>query len=1097
LAKVGENDRVEGTETTGQSGDCAPKSRKSVSLAKTMRPGLLAVVQRKKLFERMDQGAERGAIWVAGPPGAGKTTLVSSYIEHRRLNHLWYQVDRGDVDAATLFHYLGLAASRESSLDGSALPTISSSRGGDVAAFSQRYFRELYRRLAPPFALVFDNYQEAPLQSPLPLIINIALEEIPRSGSVIVISRTEPPRELARQRANQRIELIGWSDLRLSPKELQSMARRRGQTLSEDSSRNLHQRTQGWAAGAVLMLEHAKVMGTEAEPPGDNTPQVIFDYVAGEIFDKFEAASQAFLLSTACLSQMTPDTAEKVSGYSKAGALLANLARNDYFVSERLADGERVYQFHRLLSDFLRTRAKQVYAADEWAKLVRRSARLLAEVGQADDAISLLLDETHWEDATALIVANATETLSQGRAETLMGWLDELPSAIVAANPWVLYWQAAGRRTSAPRESRRYYERAYEGFRVAPSPDPEGMVLTCCGIIDAIVRELDDLSLLDPWIDALEELWSAHRSALPEHVERHVVRSTLMSLLLRRPGNAGFENWLENAVNLCRQNPRETLRGALQPVVALALMWTGRYPQAVDLTNTTRVETANGDFSDEAVAQLAYVDSVQQLFAGSLIGPGRLNGDRQEIERAEEPTPENRPPIHRAVSHLNAGELDEAEALLGEISTDPVSMRRLERGLYYYLQAWLSMRRDERLDAYQQVQTALGVATEIGSPAFELICRLAWAETLAACGDLRKAESQLRRANESLQTLGNPLLELMARLTTARVALDAGQQNRAIEALRHSLTVGRSYGITHLLWWRPKAMAELCALALSEDIEADYVRHLIRVRRIAPGESAMKLRSWPWPFQVFTLGKFRLLKEGATQNLVNKGSMRPLELLKVLVALGGRDVRVEHLTDILWPNIDGDYAYGSFTSALHRLRRLLEGDDAITLQDGRLSLNARYFWVDTWAIEQVFADAERNAAISISCGSMAATAERLLELYGGAFLEDESDSTCYIALREHLRGRMLRLLTKFARHCTDPAQIDAATSYYERAIDADPLCEGFYRSLMTLYAALDRRPEALDVYNRCRTILTSTLRASPSSETVALYEKLTHENSAN
>ncbi|MCZ6709085.1 MAG: AAA family ATPase, partial [Gammaproteobacteria bacterium] len=282
MARAGEKDRATGAETTGQSDDGAQKSRKSVSLAKTMRPGLLGVVHREMLFERMDQGAERGVIWVAGPPGAGKTTLVSSYIEHRRLSHLWYQVDRGDVDAATFFHYMGMAASRESSLDGSVLPATFASRGGDVVAFSQRYFRELYRCLTPPFALVFDNYQEAPLQSPLPLIINTALEEIPRSGFVVVVSRSEPPRELARLRANQRIEIIGWSDLRLSPKELQEMASRRGQTLTDEASESLHQRTQGWAAGAVLMLEHAKVTGTEADPPGDNTPQVIFDYVAGE-----------------------------------------------------------------------------------------------------------------------------------------------------------------------------------------------------------------------------------------------------------------------------------------------------------------------------------------------------------------------------------------------------------------------------------------------------------------------------------------------------------------------------------------------------------------------------------------------------------------------------------------------------------------------------------------------------------------------------------------------------------------------------------------------------------------------------------------------
>ena len=112
-----------------------------------MRPGLLSAVQRKALFDRLDQGAQRGVIWVAGPPGAGKTTLVSSYLEHRQLTHLWNQVDRGDVDAATFFHYMGLAASRVPSLDRSALPIFSASRRGDVIGFSQRYFIALREHL--------------------------------------------------------------------------------------------------------------------------------------------------------------------------------------------------------------------------------------------------------------------------------------------------------------------------------------------------------------------------------------------------------------------------------------------------------------------------------------------------------------------------------------------------------------------------------------------------------------------------------------------------------------------------------------------------------------------------------------------------------------------------------------------------------------------------------------------------------------------------------------------------------------------------------------------------------------------------------------
>ena len=1097
MTKARGDGREPSAEPAMQGGDGAERSRKSVSLAKTMRPGLLAVVQRERLFGRIDQGAERGGIWVAGPPGAGKTTLVSSYLEHRRLNHLWYQVDRGDVDAATFFHFMGLAAERSTSLDRRTLPAFPSSRGGDVATFSQHYFRELYQRLTPPFVLVFDNYQEAPLHSPLSLIVNIALEEIARRSAVIVISRSEPPRELARMRANQRIELIGWSDLRLSPKELQNMARKRGQALDDAACQSLFQRTQGWAAGAVLMLEHAKVTGTEAEPPSDNTPQVVFDYVAGEIFDKFEDTSQKFLLSTACLSQMTPDMAEKISGYSKAGPLLANLARNDYFVTEQIIDGERVYQFHRLLCAFLRSRAKQIYSVDEWANLVRRSGWLLAEVGQTDDAIALLVDEAQWHDATKLMITNAPETLAQGRAETLTGWLDELPSSIATTDPWVLYWQGASRQTTAPRESRRYYERSYEIFRSNPNPNVEGMVLACCGITCTVVHELDDLSVLDPWIDILVKLWSEYRDSLAGHVEYQVVRSVLIALLLRRPGTDACQSWLETALSLCRRNPRQSLQNALTPVTALSLIWQGHYTQATDLINAARSSVAIEACSRDALAQLNYAESAKQLITGSLIGSTELNADSRTLDGGKEPWNTNRPQIHRAIAHLNASELDEAQALLQKISTDTASMSRLARGLVRYLQAWMSMWRGDRLGALQQIQSALGIATEVGSPALEMLCRLAWADTLASCGEFRKAENQVRRAENAVRSFRNPLFELVANLTKASVALDGDRRALAVESLNEALSIGRRCGFTQSPWWRPEAMAALCAVALAEDIEVDYVRHQIRTHDLAPVDSAMDLQSWPWPYQVFTLGKFRLAMEGSTQNGISKGARRPIELLKVLIALGGRDVRVEHLTDILWPNLDGDYAYGSFTSTLHRLRRLLERDDAVTLQDGRLGLNPRYFWVDTWVIERLFAAADRNAITWLSFASMTATVELILGLYNGAFLEDDSKFTCYIALREHLRGKMLRLLTKIARHAKDSAHAEVVSSFFERTIDADPLCEGFYRNLMVLYESLDRCSEALDVYNRCHTALTSILRTPPSTETIALYERLSHMNSVN
>jgi ATP/maltotriose-dependent transcriptional regulator MalT len=70
-------------------------------MGKITRPTLPEVFPRKRLFSLLDQMRTQPVIRVSGPARAGKTTLVSSYLEARRLPCLWYQLDAGDADLAT------------------------------------------------------------------------------------------------------------------------------------------------------------------------------------------------------------------------------------------------------------------------------------------------------------------------------------------------------------------------------------------------------------------------------------------------------------------------------------------------------------------------------------------------------------------------------------------------------------------------------------------------------------------------------------------------------------------------------------------------------------------------------------------------------------------------------------------------------------------------------------------------------------------------------------------------------------------------------------------------------------------------------------
>ena len=79
--------------------------------AKLSRPRMSGVIDRARLFALLDTRRESPLLWVQGPPGAGKTTLVTTYLAHARSGSLWYRVDDGDADAATFFSYLSQASS--------------------------------------------------------------------------------------------------------------------------------------------------------------------------------------------------------------------------------------------------------------------------------------------------------------------------------------------------------------------------------------------------------------------------------------------------------------------------------------------------------------------------------------------------------------------------------------------------------------------------------------------------------------------------------------------------------------------------------------------------------------------------------------------------------------------------------------------------------------------------------------------------------------------------------------------------------------------------------------------------------------------------
>lgn len=1042
----------------------------SIAFAKTTRPVIASHVPRERLFVRLDGSPGRRCAWISGPAGAGKTTLAASYVEARDQRALWYHVDADDADVATFFYYLRHAAHKLHGVKTEDLPRFTPQHAADVASFARNFFRQLFSGARGQFALVIDNLHAVPVDSPLLTVLEAAFAQVPKGCCAIVTSRHEPPATLARMRVTGEMITLGREQLRLDRDELIQVAALRGQELAQEALSELLERTQGWAAGIVLMLEHARLSGRMAQIPGDASPTGIFDYLAGEIFDRFEARTQQFLLKIACLPRMTAGVAEALSGEPKAARLLANLAHNDYFVKEVASESGRAYQVHPLLHEFLRSRAAHDMPEALERPQLQKAALLLHAAGHTDDAVSLLIENQDWPRVAAIAADLANTMLEQGRSETLAGWLDLLPPELLGTDPRLPYALAMCRCASRPREARRHFEQAHEAYRRAG--DQRGMMLSGRGVIDATIAEFDDLTSLDHWSSMLAGLLAKEPGPASEPARAALIRA----LLLRDPGNPALVHQLSagtsNEVSLAR--------------AAVALV-RGDFALAAPMLDELKARAA-GELEEQAAA-IAVAAALCHLLRG--MPEQALACVTEGLAQAESHGWHGYDRWLRAIgaaAALSAGDLDRARGELQSLEGSP-GMRRGDRAFLHYLRGWLLSCEGDESGSVREVKSALALAAETGMPWLECLARMGLAQVLAQTKDRRGSDAQLRAAQALVERMDSPLLRFALQLAMAIAALEV-EEGAVIAPLAAAFGLGREHGFHHMPSWRPQALAELCALALRHGVEKEFAAAMVRGRRLVPNASALLVRDWPWPLRIRALGRFQLLRGTTPVEFSGKGPGRPMELLKVLLALGGENVRADQLADALWPHVEADYAHNSFTATLHRLRRLIGDDEALILGDGRLSLNPALAWVDSWALERLLGELDDALRAPPAEARLLALTGELLALYRGPFLSDETEQPAYIACREQLRARLLRCLTRVARRCEENGRPEAAVDCYVRCIEADPLFEAPYRNLMLLYQRIGDDGEARATYERLRTLLSARLKSPPSPETEAVFQEL-------
>jgi ATP/maltotriose-dependent transcriptional regulator MalT len=1057
----------------------------ALELAKLSRPRLYRVSARERLFRALDELREHPVVWVTGAPGTGKSALVASWLEARQLASVWYHIDPGDADPATFFHYLGLAAPARGR-DAQPLLRYAEEYRRDLPGFTRRWFRELFARLAPGSVLVFDDFHDAPTGHSQRAAVAAGLEEIPAGITVVAISRGDPPRQFARLVARRAIGRLDAEALRFTRDEAGALLRAAGEADQHVIDR-VWERVDGWAAGLILLHEHAAARGRPDDVGTPGPPHAVFDYFAGEILASLASDLRRAAMVSALLPHMSVPVVTALTGHAQIGRLLDAGYRRHLFVT-RTDVGEPVYQYHALFREFLLGQLRTEVPPDELAGLRRRAAELLEADGAVESAFELYRDAGDWPSAVRLTLAHAPKMITQGRVQPLAERIAALPAEEREREPWLAYWEGLARMNIEPLTALASLERAHQGF-VARS-DTAGQIQAAEAAIGSRYLAWEDWRPIHRWVDILQQLLTGEPKFPSPDSEARTLSALAIGLAYCRPGHPMLADCLGRLEALLDAIADRTARVIAGTRLLDALIKTGDGGAAQRVAGRFRRELGDPEVRPLAGAWCRVWLATRLSYQARFEEGEALLQEALAIAGGEHlgflvPTIQ----LMRAWIRFAQGDAAGMSEIVGRLAASADPARKLETALVRWFEGCIAALRGDFTAAEGATRIAARLSLETGSVPATFLCHTGLLLALDATGQRPEAEAVLERMRGLVAGVRGGFLRYQMALWEAHILLGRGAEGfRA--PLAEALALGRREGyFSQSLWW-PPMMSRLCGAALEAGIETGYVRELVARRGLAPPADRAP-DHWPWPLRVRTLGRFEVARDGAPLEVHGKAQKKPLELLKALVALGAESVESSRLAALLWPDADGDAAKASFDTTLYRLRKLVGLDTALALAEGKLSLDRRQCWLDVWAFERIARDADAPASAGDEAGAdLVRLGRALLDAYPGHFLAAEEDAPWAIDLRDRLRSKLVRTVLGLGERLQAAGRWTEAVTLYERALELDNLAEGLYRGLMLCQRELGQPAAALQAYRRCRELLSVVLGLAPSAETEAVRRSL-------
>ncbi|MBN2549824.1 MAG: hypothetical protein JXB15_11740 [Anaerolineales bacterium] len=397
-------------------------------------------VARPQLLEKLDEALVHRLTLVSAPAGAGKTTQVSAWVQSVRKKGIatsWLSLDDADNAPERFLEYL-IACLEEG---GTAIYTAALAPGADAHEQGESLLADIIHgliNLERELILILDDYHL--IQNPeIHAAVRYLLEHIPPRLHILLLTRSDPPLELARLRAAGQLVEVRMEQLRFSDQEAAALLKKSaGVQLPESDATALNNRAEGWAAGlqmaAISLRGRRDVSEFVAAFTGSH--RYVFDYLLEQVLNHQTLEVRNFLLKTSVLERLSAPLCEAVAGADRpAGELLKILERENLFLIP-LDDERSWFRYHHLFADLLKLMLEQSYPGLT-KELHRRASQWYQAQDMIPEAMHHALAAGDMEQAARLVSANVLALVEHSELIPILMRIDAAPRESRQSLPWL------------------------------------------------------------------------------------------------------------------------------------------------------------------------------------------------------------------------------------------------------------------------------------------------------------------------------------------------------------------------------------------------------------------------------------------------------------------------------------------------------------------------------------------------------------------------------------------------------------------------------------------------------------------------------------